>query len=261
MDTWLHLPPSILAVRQVVLIQLCCCFCSPWRQDPGVQVQQLQTRTLVGSEHRELRQASREGLPPRPPLRLLCTGAGEHPSEVVKPLRGRGEMGGGGQVLPSVGILGGKKTAQTHFTLVFVKKTPAKSSSVVCFPCRSAVAMETYEQPPLSSPSLRLLFIASPSAGRGHAAESSAVTTESNNLYSCHATSEKTPVFIGKAGVAAATQRWVELSIKVFRCLGSCWVFYGVCFTFLHRLVHTTIISVLILRFFPPFKTQIFPGM
>lgn len=172
MDTRIHLPPFISAVNQVVLTQLCSCFCpSPWRQDPGVQVQQLQTRTLVGSEHRELRQASREGLPPRPPLRLVCTGAGEHPSQMVKPL-------GGGAGVPICWYPGGGGDCSNPFALLFVKKTAAKSSNAGCFPCLCAVAMETYEQPPLSSPSLRLLFIASPSAGRGRAAESSAGTTE-----------------------------------------------------------------------------------
>lgn len=58
--------------------------CTSWPQDPGVQVQQLQTCSLVGSEHRELRQGSREGIPPSAPLRLVCTGTGEHPSQMVK---------------------------------------------------------------------------------------------------------------------------------------------------------------------------------
>lgn len=56
----------------------------------------------MGSEHRELRQGSREGVPPGPPLRLVCTGAGEHPSQMVK---------GGAS------LLGGAKQAASAFTL------------------------------------------------------------------------------------------------------------------------------------------------
>lgn len=58
----------------------------PPRQDAGVQVQQLQTRPLVGSERGELREESREGVPPRPPLRVVCSGAGEHPLQMVTDL-------------------------------------------------------------------------------------------------------------------------------------------------------------------------------
>lgn len=49
----------------------------------GVQVQQLQTRALVGSEHRELRTQQRESFSPGSPLRILRPGTGKHPSQMV----------------------------------------------------------------------------------------------------------------------------------------------------------------------------------
>lgn len=58
-------------------------------------MQQLQTRALVGSKHRELREEPWEGLPPRPPLRVICTGAGKHPCQMVTTL---GESTTGGAV-------------------------------------------------------------------------------------------------------------------------------------------------------------------
>lgn len=57
--------------------------CTSSRQDPGIQVQQLQTRSLVGSERRELREEPREGFPPRPPLRIVRAGTGKHPRQMV----------------------------------------------------------------------------------------------------------------------------------------------------------------------------------
>lgn len=49
-------------------------------------MQQLQTRALVGSKHRDLREEPWEGLPPRPPLRVICTGTGKHPGQMVTTL-------------------------------------------------------------------------------------------------------------------------------------------------------------------------------
>lgn len=46
-------------------------------------MQQLQTRTLVGSKHRELREESWKGFPPWPPLRIFCTGTGKHSCQMV----------------------------------------------------------------------------------------------------------------------------------------------------------------------------------
>lgn len=178
---------TVYPVSQAVLIQLSSCFCppvlamatGPWCSSAAA------TDTHAGGVRASRASSGTTG---RPSSETTAS-ARLHRSRRTSQPSGKTAAGGWeGQAFPSLGILGGKKTAQTRFTLLFVKKTLVKSSNVVCFPCLFAVAMETYEQPPLSSPSLRLLFIASPSAGRGRAAESFTVTTESNNLYSRHPT-------------------------------------------------------------------------
>lgn len=169
MDPWIHLPYKSGRADAVVFLSLLAMATGPWCSSAAA------TDTHAGGV-RASRASS--GITGRPSSETTASDRLHRSRRTSQP---NGNGGVGGQVPRGVGgqvPLGGQKTAQTPFIPLFVKKTAGKSSNMLCFPCLFAVAMETHEQPPLSSPSLRLLFIASPSAGRGRAAESSAVTTE-----------------------------------------------------------------------------------